>query len=41
MEKVIPSFEYEVLVFSSKSKTSYEEKDWGNIDGAGPSCIKK
>jgi hypothetical protein len=41
MEEVIPSFDYEILVFSSKPETSNEKETRGNIDGVGPSCIKK
>ncbi len=36
MEKVIPSFQYEPLVLIQKPKTSNEEEDRGNIDGAKP-----
>ncbi len=32
----MPSFEYEPLVLSLEPKTSYEEKDKGNIDGVRP-----
>ncbi len=31
------TFEYELLIFSPKLETSYEEEDKGNINGAGPS----
>ncbi len=34
MEKVMPTFEYEPLVFSLELETSDEEKYIGNIDGA-------
>jgi hypothetical protein len=37
MEKVIPFFQYEALVFTPKSKTSDEEEERGQIDGVGPS----
>jgi hypothetical protein len=40
MEKVIPSFQYEPLIFTLKPKTSDEEKERGNIDGARPSSIR-
>ncbi len=40
MEKIMPSFEYEPLVLFLKPKTSNEEKDKGNIDGAGPLSTK-
>jgi hypothetical protein len=36
MEKVIPSFQYEPLVFISKPETSDEEENKGNTDGVGP-----
>jgi hypothetical protein len=36
MEKVMPSFEYEPLVFYPKLETSNEEEDKRNTDGAGP-----
>ncbi len=36
MEKVMPPFEYEPLVFFPKLETSYEEEDKGNNDGARP-----
>jgi len=37
MEKVIPSFQYEPLVFTPKPKSLNEEEKRGNIDGVGPS----
>ncbi len=37
MEKVIPSFQYEPLVLTPKLKTSYEEENKGNTNGARPS----
>jgi hypothetical protein len=40
MEKVMPTFEYEPLVFSPKLKTSDEEEDRGNTNGARPSSTK-
>ncbi len=40
MEKVMPSFEYEPLIIFPKPKTSNEEEDKGNTDGAGPSSTK-
>jgi hypothetical protein len=40
VEKVMPTFEYEPLVFSLDSKTLDEEKDRGNTNGAGPSGIR-
>ncbi len=40
MEEVMPSFEYEPLVQSSKSQTSNEEEDKRGIDGVGPSSIR-
>jgi hypothetical protein len=40
MEKVIPSFEYEFLVFFLELSTSYEEEDRGNTNRARPSSIK-
>ncbi len=40
MEKVMPSFEYEPLIFSPELETSNEKEDKGNIDGAGPFHIK-
>jgi hypothetical protein len=36
MEKVMPSFEYEHLVLFLERKTSYEEEDRGDTNGAGP-----
>jgi len=36
MEKVIPFFQYEPLVMTLKSKSSYEEEKRGKIDGVGP-----
>jgi hypothetical protein len=40
MEKVIPSFQYEPLIFTLEPKTSNgEEKRW-NIDGARPSSTR-
>jgi hypothetical protein len=36
MEKVIPSFQYEPLVFISELETSNEEEDRGNTNGIGP-----
>jgi len=40
MERVIPSFQYEPLVFTPKLETSDEEKERGNIDGGGLSSTK-
>jgi hypothetical protein len=40
MEKVIPSFQYEPLVLPPKLKTSNEEEERGNNDGAKPSGIR-
>jgi hypothetical protein len=40
MQKVIPSFQYEPLVLTPKPKTSYEEKEKGNIDGVRPSMTR-
>jgi hypothetical protein len=40
MEKVMPTFEYETLVFSPKLEISYEEEDRGNTNGARPSSTK-
>jgi hypothetical protein len=40
MERVKPSFQYELLVFTPKLETSDEEKKRGNTDGAGPSGTK-
>jgi hypothetical protein len=40
MEKVMQTFEYEPLVFSPKPRTSYEEEDRGNTNGARPSSTK-
>ncbi len=37
MEKVIPSFQYEPLVFTPKPKTSNEGEKKGNFDGVRPS----
>jgi hypothetical protein len=37
MEKVIPSFQYELLIRTPKPKTLDEEKERRQIDGAGPS----
>ncbi len=34
MEKVMPTFEYEPLIFFPKPKTSNEEEDRKNTDGA-------
>jgi hypothetical protein len=39
-KKVIPSFQYEPLVFTPKLTTSYEEKNRGNTNGARPSKIR-
>jgi hypothetical protein len=36
MEKVIPTFECEPLVFSLEPKTSYEEEDKGDTSSVGP-----
>lgn len=36
MEKVMPAFECEPLVFSPKPETLDEEEDKGDIGGAGP-----
>jgi len=36
MEKGMPSFEYEPLVLSPELKTSNEEENIGDIDGARP-----
>jgi hypothetical protein len=35
IEKVIPSFQYEPLVFILEPETSYEEEKRGNINGVG------
>ncbi len=35
MEKVIPSFQYELLVFIPELETLDEEEEKGNIDGVG------
>ncbi len=35
----MPTFEYEPLAFSPKSKTSNEEEDKWNTNGVGPSGI--
>jgi hypothetical protein len=40
MEKDIPSFEYEPSILSLEPKTSNEEKNKGNIDGAGLSSTR-
>jgi hypothetical protein len=40
MEEVMPSFEYEPLVLSPKPKTSNEEKNKRNTNGAKPSGTK-
>ncbi len=40
MEKVIPSFQYEPLIFTLELATPYEEKQRGNINGARPSRIR-
>ncbi len=40
MKKVIPSFQYEPLVLIQKPKTSNEEEDRGNTDGAKPLNIR-
>jgi hypothetical protein len=40
MEKFMPSFEYEPLVLFLEPKTSYEEKDRGDTNGARPSSAK-
>jgi hypothetical protein len=40
MEKVMPSFEYEPLILFLEPKTSNEEENKGNTDGAGPSDTK-
>jgi hypothetical protein len=34
MEKVIPSFQYELLILTPKPKTLDEEKERGQTDGA-------
>ncbi len=36
----MPSFEYEPLILFLEPKTSYEEENKGNTDGAGPSSIR-
>jgi hypothetical protein len=36
MENVIPSFQYEPLIFSSELETSNEEEDRGNTNGVKP-----
>jgi hypothetical protein len=40
MEKVMPTFEYEPLVFSPKLETLDEEEDRNNTNGARPSSTK-
>jgi len=40
MEMVIPSFQYEPIIFTLKPETSDEEEEKGNIDGVRPSSIK-
>ncbi len=40
MEKIMPLFEYEPLILSPKLKTSNEEEDRRDTNGAGPSCTK-
>jgi hypothetical protein len=40
MQKVMPSFQYELLVLIPEPKTLNEEEDRENIDGAKPSEIK-
>ncbi len=40
MEKVIPSFWYEPLIFILGPKISNEEEKRGNIDGVGPSSTR-
>ncbi len=37
MEKVIPSFQYELLILTLEPKTLNEEKETGQTDGVGPS----
>ncbi len=41
MEKVMPTFEYELLILSPKPKTLDEEKDIRNVDGALHQNIRK
>jgi hypothetical protein len=36
MEKVMPTFEYELLVLSPKPGASNDKEDRGNTDGVGP-----
>jgi hypothetical protein len=37
MEKVIPSFQYELFILIPKPKTSDEEEERRNTNGVGPS----
>jgi hypothetical protein len=40
MEKVIPSFQYELLVLTPKLETLDEEKESGHTNGVRPSKIR-